>query len=246
MMDIVNSLLGPSSRTEKPRGHGITILLDKGLGPNAIDDIGTVCGAHCDYAKIAWGSLLISGGLDAKIAAYRRHGIEPKIGGTLFEYAYANGKVEDLLALVQELKIHVEISDGVIKLPRRERLDLISRFAARVNVFSELGGKLSAHDLDFVAAAKEDLAAGAKKVVIEGREVGPVGQPIRTDLVDRLLDALPAQDMVFESLERPQQVFFIKRVGANVNLGNILPKDLMTVECFRRGLKEHTFLDKPV
>ena len=238
---LIQSILGSSERTSKPRTSGITILLDKGLGPNEIDDIGSVSGAHCDYAKIAWGSLLVTGALERKIEAYTKHGIKPKIGGTLFEYAHSKGRVEELLALVRDLKIHMEISDGVIALERAEKLKLIERFAAHVSVFSEVGGKLAPHDLDFVAAINEELSAGAQKIVVEGREIGPVGKPIREDLVDQLLQAIPAENMVFEALERKQQVFFIRKVGPNVNLGNILPIDLMTVECFRRGLKEHTF-----
>lgn len=249
MTDHIASILGASApnqvRTQKPRTQGITILLDKGLGVHQIDDIGSVSGAHCDFAKIAWGSLLITGGLSKKLEAYRKHGIHPKIGGTLFEYCHANGKVDELLALVRDLQIHVEISDGVITLPRAEKLKCIERFAAHVSVFSEVGGKLSPQNLDFVAAIQEELEAGAQKIVVEGREIGPVGQEIREDLVAQLVEAIPPEKMVFEALERKQQVFFIRLLGPNVNLGNILPKDLMTVECFRRGLKEHTFKTQP-
>ena len=81
-------LLDRGERTSKPRDRGLTIILDKGLGVRAIEDLGEVAGAHCDFAKIAWGSALITGRLEDKIAAYRRFDIEPMLGGTLFEYCF--------------------------------------------------------------------------------------------------------------------------------------------------------------
>ena len=235
-------LLDLGERTRKPRQSGLTIILDKGLGVRAVEDLGEVAGAYCDYAKIAWGSALITGGFEEKIAAYRRFDIEPLLGGTLFEYCYLRGRVDQLLEICGAHRLHVEISDGVIDLARDEKLRWIEKFAACGAVFSELGGKIAPHDLSWVPAVNEELSAGASLVVIEGRELGPVGKEIRTELVDTLLDSIPAEKLVFEALERYQQVWLIKRIGTNVNLGNILAQDLLTLESFRLGLKEHTLL----
>ena len=79
-------------------------------------------------------------------------------------------------------------------------------------------------------------------MVIEGREVGPTGREIRTDLVDEILAAADPARIVFEALERYQQVWFINRLGPNVNLGNIRADDVMVLECVRQGLKEQTML----
>lgn len=235
-------LLDRGERTTKPRQSGLTIILDKGLGVRAVEDLGEVAGAHCDFAKIAWGSALITGRLEDKIAAYRRFDIEPLIGGTLFEYCYLRGRVDQLLEICGRHQLHVEISDGVIDLARDEKLRWIEKFAKHGQVFSEVGGKIAPHDLSWAPAVSEELEAGASLVVIEGRELGPVGKEIRTELVDALLESLPAEKLVFEALERYQQVWLIKRVGPNVNLGNILARDLLTLESFRLGLKEHTLL----
>lgn len=242
-----DALLDSGIRTSKPRDNGITIMIDKGqMGRNAIADFVSVAGAHCDYAKIAWGSALITGNLEEKLACYRAAQIVPVLGGTLFEYAFLRGKAEALLELAGELRVHVEISDGVIDLPRRDKLHWIERFARQGEVFSEVGGKLARHKLDWNQAIREELAAGAHKVVIEGREIGPIGMigeaEVRTDLVDTVLAAADASKLVFEAFERRQQTWLIKRLGPNVNLGNIPPTDLLTVESFRRGLKEHTLL----
>lgn len=217
------------------------MMLDKGLGTNAVADLGQVSGAHIDFAKIAWGSSLITGGLEDKLAAYRSAGIEPMFGGTLFEYCYLHGRADDLLSWCREHKVHIEISDGVIELDRAEKLQWIEKFATGGGVFSEVGGKIEPKKgLSWDDAIREELDAGSSKIVIEGREIGPVGKEIRTDLIDQLVSSFDASLLIFEALERYQQVYLIKHLGPNVNLGNILPKDCLTLESFRRGLKEHT------
>lgn len=239
----LHELLVPIGRTSKPRSHGITILLDTGFGLHAIEDTAGVAGPFCDYAKIAWGSALITANLDAKLDAYRRAGILPLLGGTLFEYCYLHGRAERLLAFCRDQELHIEISDGVADIPRADKLRWIEAFAAAGSVFSEVGGKLSPARGEWTQMVREEMAAGAAKIVIEGREIGPTGQEIRTDLVHELVDAFGVEALVFEALERYQQIWLIKQLGPNVNLGNIRVPDVLTVEAFRQGLKEHTLLE---
>lgn len=230
------------NRTSKPRSNGISLVLDTGLGINAIRDYAAVNGDAWDFAKIAWGSALITANLVEKIELYRELGIEPLLGGTLFEYMSLRGKLDDLLAFVKGTGLHVEVSDGVISLSEKQKLEWISRLAQHATVYSEVGGKTASHDLKWDKAIQAQKDAGASRVVIEGREVGPVGKDIREDLVDFICSKHDPSTLLFESLERPQQVWFIKKLGPNVNLGNIRPWDLATLEAFRRGLKEHTLL----
>lgn len=241
-MSPFSSLLASVGRAQKPRVNGITVLLDTGLGPSRIDDLAHVAGAFCDRAKIAWGSALVTARLDDKLAQYRRHDIEPLLGGTLFEYAYVWGRLDALLGIVRERGCAIEVSDGVADIPRRDKLRWIETFAQHATVFSELGGKLASHQLDWSTCVREELAAGARYVVVEGREIGPVGREIREDLVDTILAAADPAVLVFEALERYQQHWFINRLGPNVNLGNIRADDLVALECFRQGLKEQTLL----
>jgi phosphosulfolactate synthase len=240
---LVSALLDLRGRTQKPRENGLTIVIDKGqLGPNTIKDFVATAGPYCDCVKIAWGSALITPDPEEKLSCYRAAGIGTMFGGTLFEYAYLRNKTPLLLDLARELKVDVEISDGVIELPRSERLHWIERFAAHVDVFSEIGGKIARQNRDWKQVIAEDRAAGAKRVVVEGREVGPVGQEIRVEFVETLLNVADPKDLIFEAFERKQQIWFIKRLGVNVNLANIPPTDLLTLESFRLGLKEHTLL----
>jgi phosphosulfolactate synthase len=229
-------------RTGKPRTDGITVLIDTGHGPGRIADLCKVAGALADRAKIAWASAIITGQLSEKLALYRTYDIEPLIGGSLFEYAFVWGKLDTLLGIVEDTRCAIEVSDGVATVPRRDKLHWIEKLARHAVVFSEVGGKLSSHDLDWAACVREELAAGARYVVIEGREIGPTGKEIRADLVDAILEAAEPSKIVFEALERYQQSWLIKRLGPNVNLGNIRFDDLVVLECFRQGLKEQTLL----
>jgi len=241
--DILDGLLDPVGRMQKPRLSGITIALDRGVGVRAIEDLASVAGPYCDYAKIAWASALITRNLDEKLEAYRRADIDPLLGGTLFEYCYLRGRVDRLLELCRRRKIHVEISDGVAEIPRADKLRWIEAFAATGEVFSEVGGKIAPARGEWTQLVREELAAGAARIVVEGREIGPAGKEIRADLVHDLVDSFGTEVLVFEALERYQQVWLVKQFGPNVNLGNIPLSDVLTVEAFRQGLKEHTLLD---
>jgi phosphosulfolactate synthase len=246
-MDFIAQLLEDVGRTKKPRTHGITMMIDKGqMGPNAIADFAAVAGAHCDYAKIAWGSSLITGNLVEKLDCYRKAGITPMLGGTLFEYAFLRNQVPTLLDFAREYQLHIEISDGVIDLARKDKLRWIGEFAKHGEVFSEVGGKIVRQERDWKPVIQEEFAAGAYMVVIEGREIGPTAMKteadVRSDFVETVIAAADPKRLVFEAFERRQQTWLIKRLGPNVNLGNIPPTDLLTVESFRQGLKEHTLL----
>jgi phosphosulfolactate synthase len=230
-------------RSSKPRADGLTMVLDTGLGVAEITSACALAGRWWDYAKLAWGSALITAGIAEKLDTYRRFDVLPFFGGTLFEYAYLHGRVETLLSVAREHDLHVEISDGVVNVPRADKLRWIERFAAHVEVFSEIGGKTYQVSAPWRTLIAEDRAAGATKIVIEGREIGPPGQDFRADLLEELLDAAPRSTLIFEALERAQQVWLVKRLGPNVNLGNIRPADVITLESFRQGLKEHTLLE---
>ena len=240
---LIDALLDRGDRTAKPRTNGLTLMIDKGqMGIRAIDDFAEIAGGYCDYAKIAWGSALITQNLEAKIERYRHHGITPMLGGTLFEYAYLRGRVPQLLDFAKHYKLHIELSDGVIDMSHKDKLMWLEKFGKHVEVFSEIGGKIDRQARDWKTVVHEELAAGAHKIVVEGREIGPVGHDIRSDFVDEVIEATSLDKLVFEAFERKQQVWMIKRFGPNVNLGNIPPTDLLTLESFRLGLKEHTLL----
>ena len=238
------AVLDRRDRTAKPRTHGLTALIDSGeVGPQGIRDLMKVSGEYVDYAKIAWASALITGALDEKIECYRSSGITPMFGGTLFEYAFLRRKVDELLAIVRDLGVAVEVSNTVVDLSRAEKLRWIEAFARHVEVFSECGGKFVRQQLDWKRAIAEELSAGAKKVVIEGREIAPPEGEARTEFVEMILSAADPQTVVFEALERKQQWTLIQMMGCNVNLANIPVHEALSVEAYRLGLKHRTLME---
>ena len=93
---------------------------------------------------------------------------------------------------------------------------------------------------------QKELHAGAWKVIGEARESGNVGLfratgEVRSGLVQEILTKIPFEKIIWEAPQKSQQVYFIKLVGANVNLGNIAPQDVIPLETIRLGLRGDTF-----
>ena len=84
------------------------MLLDRGeMGPATLRDLLAVVGDHADYAKLAWASSLVmgKGTLEQKLQVYRDANVTPLFGGTLFEYAYMHGKVQEVLDFTRDHSI---------------------------------------------------------------------------------------------------------------------------------------------
>jgi phosphosulfolactate synthase len=93
---------------------------------------------------------------------------------------------------------------------------------------------------------KAERAAGARYVIAEARENGTVGLyrdsgEVREGLVQEILTSIPAADIVWEAPKKDQQLFFIKLLGCNANLGNITPAEVIPLETMRIGLRGDTF-----
>ena len=205
--------------------------------------------AHIDVVRLGWGSALITGGLRGKLDVYRRAGVPPMLGGTLTELAWAHRRIDAMKAALRELDIrHVEVSAGTLDLPVDEKRRLVGDLAAEFTVFVEVGtkdGRLAADAGEWVRQMMDALDAGAAAVVCEGRVSGDSGLywpdgSIRDELVDALITAAGAQRLIFEAPRRSQQAWLIRHLGSDVNLGNILPGDVIAVESLRLGLRSDT------
>jgi phosphosulfolactate synthase len=229
------------------RNGGITHVIDKGLGPRAWEDVLETSGPYIDIVKLGWGTAYVTPNLRRKLDVLREKPVV--IGGTFLEAVIAQGKVDEYKRWLEELGLtHVEISDGVIDLPRERKLELIADFAGDFTVLSEVGSK----DAEIVYAPyqwvewiKEELEAGAWKVITEGREGGtagiyrPTGE-MRTGLVDEITHEIPVDSLLFEAPTKSSQAWFIKQFGPAVNLGNIPPDEVIPLETLRRGLRGDT------
>jgi phosphosulfolactate synthase len=239
-------------RTAKPRESGLTHVLDKGLGPSQIEDLVAVAAPYIDIVKLGWGTSYITHNLHDKILLYQRHDIPVCFGGTLFEVALRQNRVDDYVRALSELGVgHVEISDGTIAMEEEQKLGMIRRLAREFKVLSEVGSKdakVVLAPFRWVDLIKRELDAGAWKVITEGRESGTVGVytpdgEVKSGLVDEIVHQIPPERLLFEAPTRPQQTWFIKKFGSNVNLGNIPPEEVISVETLRLGLRGDTVLD---
>jgi phosphosulfolactate synthase len=231
----------------EPRSGGLTHVLDKGLGPRGWKDVLETSGDYIDIVKLGWGTAYVTRNLRAKLDVLS--GKPVVIGGTFFEVVFVQDKLDGYKRWLQGLGLtHVEISDGVIELPRERKLELIEDFARDFTVLSEVGSKDA--DVEFTPDEwtkwlREELDAGAWKVITEAREGGTAGifskaGDMRTELVGEIADAVPLEDVVFEAPTKAAQAWFIKEFGPAVNLGNIAPDEVIPLETLRRGLRGDT------
>jgi phosphosulfolactate synthase len=238
-------------RTTKPRDSGITHVLDKGYSLDQVRDFLAVAEGYVDIVKLGWGTAVVTPRLREKIDLYQSHGVPVCFGGTLFEVCLRQNKLEEYLQVVRAMGMdHIEVSDGTIPMDEDDKIALLRRLTKEFKVLSEVGSK----DADVVIAPykwvesiKRELEAGAWKVVTEGRESGTVGiyQPggdVKEGLLDEIVTAVDARDLLFETPVKSQQVWFVRQFGANVNLGNIPPEEVISVETLRLGVRGDTLL----
>jgi phosphosulfolactate synthase len=236
-------------RPPKPRTVGLTHVIDKGLNLRDIEGLFDTAGEFVDVVKLGWGTSYVTNNLEKKIALYRSFQTPVVCGGTLFEAVYGRGKLDEFKSwLVENRFAHVEISDGTLEIPRERKLELISEFARDFTVLSEVGSKDA--DVNYapylwVEWMKEELDAGAWKVITEGREGGtagiyrPTGE-MRTGLVDEIVHEIDVSDVLFEAPTKESQAWFVKHFGPDVNLGNIPPEEVIPLETLRLGLRGDT------
>ena len=243
-------LLELPRRSAKPREQGITHVLDKGLSLAEVDGLVEVAGEYVDVVKLGWGTALATLNLETKLERYREHGIPVVLGGSLTELAISQGRLDRLVAWVHDLGLtHFEISDGTIVLEPKRKLELIGRLAQEFTVLSEVGSKDDTGAITppylWVEQMHDQLEAGAWKVIAEGRESGsagifrPTGE-VREGLINEIVHGVNAGQIMFDAPRKEQQVWFVKRFGPDVNLGNIAPADVLPLETLRLGLRSDT------
>jgi phosphosulfolactate synthase len=250
----VAGFLDLPERSPKPRDRGLTHVLDKGLSCAEVDGLMEVAGDAVDIVKLGWGTALVTGNLNPKLARYAAHDVPVVLGGTLTEIALRDGRLEGLIAWCKELGIaHVEVSDGTIALDSDRKREIVARLAQDFTVFSEVGSKDDQQIMApyrWVEEIEAELAAGAWKVIAEARESGTAGifRPdgeVRMGLIDEIVHAIDPGSLIFEAPRKEQQVWFLKRFGLEVNLGNIAPADVLSLETLRLGLRSDTMVSDP-
>jgi phosphosulfolactate synthase len=228
---------------------GLTHVIDKGLGARSWEDILEVSGDLISIVKLGWGTAAVTQQLERKLEVLRKAGKPVVIGGTFFEVVYLKDKIDAYKSWLDTLGLtHVEISDGTVDIPRERKLELIADFAHDFTVLSEVGSKDSS--VEYTAAEwtqwlREELEAGAWKVITEAREGGTAGifdssGGMRTELIGEIAGAVGVENVIFEAPSKASQAWFIKEFGPSVNLGNIPPDEVIPLETLRLGLRGDT------
>jgi phosphosulfolactate synthase len=246
----MRDLLDLPERGSKPRERGVTHVIDRGLSIAEIEGMVEVGGDFVDIVKLGWGTALATRNLDRKLACYREHQIPVVLGGTLTELAITRGRFEELIAWVHELGLqHFEISDGTIALEHERKLELIERLSREFTVLSEVGSKDDTGAITppyvWVEQMRAELAAGAWKVIAEGREAGTAGifRPsgeVREGLIGEIVHEIAPDRILFDAPRKDQQVWFVRRFGSEVNLSNIPVGEVLALETLRLGLRSDT------
>lgn len=237
------------ARTGKPRRHGVTHLLDKGLSPAEVAQQLASAEPYIDIWKFGWGTAYIDPQLTRKLTLLRDNNVRGCTGGTLLELAWHQGKVEEFFDWAEAAGFPcIEISCGTVSMERAEKSRLIRAAARRFTVLSEIGKKQERTRVipkEWAVDAYEDAHAGATWVVTEGRESGTVGLydadgAVRGDMAAAVVSAVGLDMALFEAPRKDQQSWLVHQFGANVNLGNIAAGDAIAVETLRLGLRSDT------
>lgn len=243
-------------RTQKPREKGYTMVMDKGLSVRQAEDFLSVGANHVDIIKLGWATSYVTANLEDKLNVYRQAGIPFYFGGTLFEAFAVRNQFDDYRKLLDKFQVpFAEVSDGSVEMDHDKKCEYITELSKQVTVLSEVGSKDEEKIIPpykWIELMQKELDAGAWKVIGEARESGNVGLfrssgEVRSGLVQEILTKIPFEKIIWEAPQKAQQVYFIKLVGANVNLGNIAPEELIPLETIRLGLRGDTFnhfLDK--
>ncbi len=237
-------------RTLKPRNNGLTMVMDKGLSLRQSEDLVSSCADLVDFIKLGFGTSMISKNLKEKIKLFQSADIKVYLGGTLFEAFLVRNKFDDYLNFVNELGIKcVEVSDGSINISHEKKCEYINKLSKNFMVLSEVGSKeegVIIHPARWTKMMKAELDAGSFKVIAEARETGNVGifhknGSAHTLLINRIVNKIKLENILWETPQKSQQVYFLKLFGSNVNLGNIGFDDVIPLETLRLGLRGDTF-----
>lgn len=226
------------------------MAMDKGLSIREVEDFLEVAGDYVDIVKLGWATSYVTPNLKKKLDVYRAAGIPTYFGGTLFEAFIVRNQFDDYRRVLDKYEMtFAEVSDGSIEMPHEEKCEYITKLSEQVTVLSEVGSKDAEKIIPpymWIKLMKAELEAGAWKVIGEAREGGNVGLfrstgEVRSGLVEEILTQIPFEKILWEAPQKAQQVWFIKLLGANVNLGNIAPSEVIPLETIRLGLRGDTF-----
>jgi phosphosulfolactate synthase len=238
------------ARTSKPRGTGITHVLDRGIPLAQSADLLAMSEPYVDVWKLGWGISYLDPNLAAKLKLLAAHGVLASPGGTLLEIAWAQGRAMEFLDWARGSGFPcVEVSDGTVSMDYVAKQELIAEAARHFIVLAEVGPKdpgVHMTPAQWAQALSRDLEAGATWVLAEGRASGTAGiydtsGTVREDVIAALVSVSDPDFLVFEAPRESQQAWFVRRFGPDVNLANVHPADVLGLETLRLSLRADTY-----
>ncbi len=237
-------------RTAKPRKDGVTMVMDKGISLRQAEDFVNISAGYVDFVKLGFGTSIITKNVKEKVKLYKDAGMKVYVGGTLFEAFVVRNMFEDYRKYIADLGMDcAEVSDGSLELSHEKKCEYINILSKDYTVLSEVGSKeegVIIHPARWINMMQNELQSGAFKVIAEARESGTVGifhknGSAHTMLINRIVNKVKIENIIWETPQKGQQVYFLKLFGCNVNLGNIGVDDVIPLETLRLGLRGDTF-----
>ncbi len=238
-------------RSKKPRENGLSNMVDKGYGLKQLDDILSFCSDYVDIVKLGWASAYITPTLSEKVKLFNNYNIRTCLGGMMFEICFWQGKIEEYADFMRHFNIDmVEVSNGSLPISEKDKVRMIEYYAnLGFTVLSEVGSKdvtINTPPEEWVRCIDNDLNAGAWKVITEGRADASAGiynseGVIKDDIINAIFESnISVEKIIYEAPKKKQMTWFVKQVGANVNIGNIPLDEIMNLETLRLGLRGDT------
>ena len=237
------------------------MVIEKEFGPSGAEDWVKIASGIVDIVKFTFGTAAIYDEdiLKEKVRIFKDTGISPMIGGTLTEVTileaggYSGGKIQDYLRYAKSLGFtHVEFSDGSIYIPDEGRREIIRMcIEAGFTVISEVGKKDPRKDAQIslekrIELMRRDVESGAQMVIIEAREsgkgIGVMDKNGKVDFkeLDIIMNSVGLERVMIEAPEKSQQQAIFMRYGSKANIGNVQPRDVLSVGALRGGLRGDT------
>ena len=232
-----------------------TMVIDKGLGSKHVEDMLKVNGNYFNFIKYGWGTSILCDDklVKEKNEIYNSYNIKSYTGGTLFELANKQNKIEEYFDEIDRLGFTaIEISDGSTVIPEEDRKDLIKK-AKEMGYYtlSEIGKKNPEKDHEYsidkrIEMIQMDIDSGSDMVFIEGRESGKnIGiydekGNIKSDDLNKISQKVDQKKIMWEAPNKNQQIELILTIGNEVNIGNVSPDEIISLETLRRGLRGDT------
>jgi phosphosulfolactate synthase len=240
----------------KPRDKGITMVIDKGIGLRAQNDLIESAGEFMDLAKIVTclSGIYPEDHLRKKIELYQNHQIEVFPGGMFLELAIMQGKTKEYFEDAEQAGYKtVEVSDNIVEITPEEKSHLISIAADEYGfkILGEVGKKYaSTSPQAIIKDIQNCLNAGAWRVFVEAMEL--FTEELNTEIIDQIAEIIPIEKLILElplleyrGVHRYDvneiQSWLITHFGPDVNIGNVDTCNLLTLEQLRRGLFPGTF-----